>query len=392
MKSNMRSNFTKSKNLLWFFTLLALNTAVLSESEIEEGGSQLRYTFSWPYSANDEMQPRGGTTRGPAVVLQREPSQAFLSIYEPNLLKKERDRRAILALAGDHRTTFDFIETMGFSVDYELPRPYQSWGTERIYIIQNEENLISLQHVLVMRFESDDGTVSSPVVVKHWRQDWAYEDRTTHDYIGRGKFKRRLLEAKHISDHWTQTVYQVDDSPRYEAVGTWRHFPGISEWHSNEKRRPLPRRESSVRNDYQALFGRHRISVTPFGWIQEEDSLKLVLTEDNQPAKEAPFVSRETGLSRYERIKDYDFTAGDEYLKKTNEFWTDVRAYWQKIYQKQDEFEVRKQVGNTIMFAKLFEMAEEQYETSEARKMAIEATINNFVTLIDQDLSLSKNK
>ena len=115
-------------------------------------------------------------------------------------------------MAGDYRTSFDFIETMGFMPNYKPPKPYQSWGTERVYLIQDSENFISLQHILVMRFESDDGEISEPMVVKHWRQDWRYEDTVTHDYQGQGVYERQDHREQDIRGYWTQTVYQVDDS------------------------------------------------------------------------------------------------------------------------------------------------------------------------------------
>ncbi len=79
------------------------------------------------------MAPRGGTTEGPPVTLDPEVSAEWLAVREPGLSAQERDRRAILAMAGAYRTSFDFIETVGFVEGYTPPRPYQSWGTEYVY-------------------------------------------------------------------------------------------------------------------------------------------------------------------------------------------------------------------------------------------------------------------
>src|SRR5690606_10448664 len=89
-----------------------------------------RYTFSWPFTSDSEMRPRGGTTRGPAVELAEATSAEWLAVQEPGIDKLERDRRAILAMAGEFRTTFDFLETVGFTPEFEPARPYQSWATE----------------------------------------------------------------------------------------------------------------------------------------------------------------------------------------------------------------------------------------------------------------------
>jgi hypothetical protein len=311
--------------------------------------------------------------------LAKQPAQEFLTLQADGLSDKARDRLAIISMAGDYRTSFDFIETMGFMPNYKPPKPYQSWGTERVYLIEDSEDFISLQHILVMRFESDEGEISEPMVVKHWRQDWRYEDTATHDYQGHGVYERHNHREEDIRGYWTQTVYQVDDSPRYEAMGKWHHRTGLSEWQSTEKRRPLPRREFSVRNDYQVLLGRHRITVTYSGWIQEEDSLKLALKTNNEQAETGAMLAREAGISRYERITGYNFDAGDVYWEKTESFWRDVRTYWSQVYESSQTFEVKKRVDGEIMFATLFDMADRPYENSESRQQIIKQTLRRFV-------------
>ncbi|MDB4320062.1 hypothetical protein N9981_01715, partial [bacterium] len=68
--------------------------------------------------------------------LDTEPSAAWKSLQE-KAEKPEQDRRAILAMAGDYRVSFDFMETLGFSEDYQPPAPYFSWGTEHVEVIAN---------------------------------------------------------------------------------------------------------------------------------------------------------------------------------------------------------------------------------------------------------------
>ncbi|MDZ7686117.1 MAG: hypothetical protein U5O39_14785 [Gammaproteobacteria bacterium] len=79
-----------------------------------DGGKQRQFTFAWPYAESGEMKPRGGTSKGPDVTLVAEPTDAWQAIQAPDIGKVERDRRAILAMAGAYRTSFDFIETAGF--------------------------------------------------------------------------------------------------------------------------------------------------------------------------------------------------------------------------------------------------------------------------------------
>ena len=341
-----------------------------------------QYTFSWMFTEAGTMKPRGGTTSGPEVQLDTRTSEAFARLQAADLDDRERDRRAILAMAGDYRTSFDFIETVGFTEGYQPRAPYQSWGTERVYVVTNEPEFVSLQHIIVMHFVDDDGFESDAMVVKHWRQDWQYEDAEVHAFQGRGAFLRRELNQSSREGAWTQTVYQVDDSPRYEAVGRWAHASGVSYWQSDDRRRPLPRREFSVRDDYQALYGSHRITITPAGWTQEEDALKLVLDDNNRPSSSQPYLAREAGLSRYDRVLDYDFSAGDDYWKETGAFWSRVRHYWDALYKAECEFSFVKSVDGMPMFMALFGMAGKEFESKADMDEAIAALLASYVTIV----------
>ena len=350
-------------------------------STVSDKPAPRQYTYSWMFSDADEMKPRGGTTAGPNAVLDQQVSASFQQLQSTELTRLDRDRQAILAMAGSYRTSFDFIETVGFTPQYEPRAPYQSWGTERVYVVASEPDFISLQHIIVMHFASEDGTLSAPMVVKHWRQDWQYQDTVVHAFQGNGAFERQGLDATETADTWTQTVYQVDDSPRYEAIGRWTHTQGVSFWQSDDRRRPLPRREFSVRDDYQTLFGSHRITITPHGWTQEEDALKLVLDDRNNPRFEQPYLAREAGLSRYDRIVGYDFNAGDEYWRNTGPFWSRVRDYWATLYRNESAFHFVKSVEGVPLFMAMFNMADEPFDTVEQMDAAIADTLSRYVTV-----------
>jgi Family of unknown function (DUF6607) len=330
-----------------------------------------QFTFSWPYSSDDAMRPRGGTTKGAPLALATKPSDAWRAVHEPGLTKFERDRRAILAMAGGYRTTFDFIETVGFTDGYEPPRPYQSWGTEYIYVVEDSGTTIRLQHVMVMFVADRSGKIQGPFVQKHWRQDWRYEDTDLHVFVGHDRWERQRRSPEDVRGRWSQAVFQVDDSPRYEALGEWVHEGNYSSWTSETTARPLPRRESSVRKDYQVLEGVNRHTLTPTGWVQEEDNLKLVLGADGKPDPKVPYLAREVGVARYEHVADFDFSAGDHYWERSGRFWADVRAAWAKVYAERDSFEYLESVDGEAMFMPLFDYAGklddgEDYDPAEA--------------------------
>ena len=50
--------------------------------------------------------------------------------------------------------------------------------------------------------------------------------------------------------------------PIETAFGRWEHFGNVSTWLSSTTWRPLPRREFSVRKDYDVLVGTNRHTIT----------------------------------------------------------------------------------------------------------------------------------
>jgi hypothetical protein len=158
---------------------------------------------------------------------------------------------------------------------------------------------------------------------------------------------------------WVQTVYQVDESPRYASVGKWEHTPSFSTWLSGETWRPLPRREWSVRDDYQVLIGTNRHTIVPTGWLQEENNLKAVLTNARTLDPARPYLGREYGVARYERIKEADFAAADRYYERTKRFWQDVRKTWIDAFAKVGTITLRGPVDKLGLFLPLFQRADE---------------------------------
>jgi hypothetical protein len=323
-----------------------------------EPATSPRYTFSWPISADPALTPRGGTTRGPDLALDRTESEAWRALQQPNLAAFERDRRAILAMAGAYRVTFDFLEIVPFRADAKRERPYESWGTERVYVDSDNGKFISLSHILAMRIVNKDGSLSEPMVTKHWRQDWQYEPTEVIEYLGRERWGRRVLRRGDMAGRWSQTVYQVDESPRYASVGKWSHSPSFSTWISGDTWRPLPRREWSVRKDYQVLIGTNRHTVTSTGWVQEENNLKSVLTDGRTLASDQPYLAREYGVARYERLQAPDFGAADVYFERTRKFWSEVRDAWAARFRATPQITLRAPVDQAGLFRKLFEHAE----------------------------------
>jgi len=322
------------------------------------GAAEDGYVFGWSFVDPATMAPRGGSTTGQAVTPAAGASADWQALREAGLTDFERDRRAILAMAGEYRTSFDFLEVAGYTADYAPPRPYRSWGTEKVYVVADRGDFISLQHVLVMRIAGADGAAGEAIVTRHWRQDWQYEPATVLHYLGHDRWQAVAVPAEERRGAWAQTVWQVDDSPRYGDVARWQHYANYSAWASADGWRPLPRREFSTRDDYDLLVGANRHVILPNGWLHEQHNNKVRLDAADGLA-EGTVVAREIGLNRYERITGYDFTPGDRYVQRTAPLWAAVTARWAELVAPGTVLTLRGAPDKDQLFVPLFGYAEE---------------------------------
>ena len=334
------------------------------------------YVFGWSQLKEEKLKtPRGGSSIGPSVSLDLTPSQNWEKLQEKGISNFEKDRRAILAMLREYRVYFDFMETMGFTEDYSPSIPYQSWATEFVTLVEDKRDFISLQHILVIFSEMEDGSLSEPMVVKHWRQDWKYEDKSLNEYKGFNKWAKKRYGSFAVRGSWSQSVYQVDDSPRYQSYGIWDHQKNLSSWRGNETWRPLPRREFSIRDDYDVLIGSNLKTITPSGWVHEQNNKKVVLDENSQILE---VLAKEIGLARYERIKGHDWSAGKDYWQATSEFWVKVRDYWTNLLSESKTLELAKEKDGLSLFAKLFAMADEYKKGDTSQIKKINSSIDSY--------------
>ncbi|MBB6428620.1 DUF6607 family protein [Algisphaera agarilytica] len=297
-------------------------------------------------------------------------------------LAPEADRQAILAMAGEYKVKFQFQETVAIEADYELKDPYNSKATEFVEVIADTGDFISLQHILVMQPRDEEGNLkedAEAVVVKHWRQDWTYQDTELLEFRGNQTWETVTVDPAKVQGTWSQAVYQVDDSPRYEAYGTWEHVGERSAWNSETTWRPLPRREFSKRSDYQVLVAHNRHTITPEGWVHEQDNHKLVLDDQGQPLK---VIAHESGLNVYDRTDDVDFTAGRVYWEKTAAYWEDVREIWADTFEQNASFTLAKEIDGEKLHSALFKIASDAKDNghSEETKAAANDTVLAYLT------------
>lgn len=261
----------------------------------------------------------------------------------------EQDRRDILAMAGNFKVTFDMRESSRWRSDYEPIKPYLSGGHETVLVIEDSPTRISLQHLLVI--EHDGKTM----IIKHWRQDWEYEPARVLVYTGPDTWTYRNVPAAERKGRWSQTVWQVDDSPRYGALGKWETVGGTRRWVSEETWRPLARRDAIRGPVYDRYQGVNRHSPTPDGWIHWQDNIKMGMFDD----KLQPVVS-EYVLNTYTRFDGYNTKAATDYWAATKGFWAAIRVEWDRIAATKGGIQIMEvaETGSAVS-ARLLEIADE---------------------------------
>jgi hypothetical protein len=250
--------------------------------------------------------------------------------------KIEQDREAIKSLAGFYKVTFNYAETFSPDDNYKFHERHHSSAKEIAIILEESPKKIVIQHLLVMKDDS--------MIVKHWREDWTYEDAQILAYDKDNAWKKLTLIKNDVKGKWTQKVYQVDDSPRYQAIGTWVHVDGRHQWQSNADS-PLPRRESSERNDYNVLNRGNNLYLTANGWMFEQGNKKIIRSTSGDK-----ILALEKGMEEFVKTDPKSFAYAQEWWKNNQAFWKDARESWDAIVAENNYLKVQTKVGDKLLY------------------------------------------
>ena len=282
--------------------------------------------------------------------------------------KFEQDRNAIKALAGFYKVTFNYAETFSPVREYEYHGRHRSSAKEIAILVEDSPKKIVIQHLLVMRGDS--------MIIKHWREDWTYEDQTILAYDKDNAWRKVTLAANDVKGKWTQKVFQVDDSPRYQAIGTWVHVDGRHQWQSNTDS-PLPRRESSERNDYNVLNRGNNLYLTAKGWMFEQDNKKMVRANGKDS-----LIAMEKGLEEFVKTDPKSFGYAQTWWKEQEGFWKDARASWDEVFAENNYLKLNLKVDNKLLYEQFFALGDQSAKekwSSEKNKEAIKKVINTYL-------------
>ncbi|TFF34059.1 DUF6607 family protein [Mucilaginibacter psychrotolerans] len=292
----------------------------------------------------------------------------FVAISAFSQSKLEQDRQAIKSLAGFYKVTFNYAETFAPDTAYKFHPRYHSWGYEWAVIVEDSPKKIVIQHLLV---------VGDSTVIKHWREDWVYEQPTVLAYDKDNTWKKTSLAAADVKGRWVQKVLQVDESPRYESIGTWVHVDGRHQWQS-ETDSPLPRREFTKRNDYNVLHRGNRIYITPQGWMFEQDNKKVIRSADGDK-----LLAQEKGYEEFTRVDEGKFAYAKTWWASQKSYWTDVRTVWDDVFTKNATIKLAGKKDGKLLFERLFELGDQSVKekwTAAKNKEAILIAIRFYLT------------
>ena len=257
--------------------------------------------------------------------------------------QKKQDNEAIKEMCGCFEIDFKFSETFQYINDsnYSKSKNYNAKALEYAKLIKDEKGHISIQHLLVM----------GDYVIKHWRQDWIYQNKDLLKYDGNNNWKYISKNKKDVKGQWTQKVFQVDDSPRYEGSATWVHLDGKSYW-ENSSYAPLPRREYTKRDDYNIMIRGNRHEINKDGWVHDQDNFKVV--KDSESNSEV-IIAAEKGFNMYTRVDESKCNNAINWWDENNVKWSFVVDKWNTIYSKKDDISLRRSVEDKPLFSFLFD-------------------------------------
>lgn len=276
--------------------------------------------------------------------------------------QNNEDRKAIKNLCGCYEVTFNFTETFSYPKDtanYIPSDKKTEHALEWVQPVEETDNKLVLQHLLI---------VGKNEIIKHWRQDWIFENTKFFEYNGNEDWRYKQFPKDKVKGQWTQKVYEVDDKPRYEGSASWIHVDG-RHFLENTTNAPLPRREYTKRDDYNITERTNRHELVSNGWIHDQDNKKIIRDAQGMDY----ILAEEKGFNIYKKVEDAKCKAAQKWWEENKEFWKKVRTKWELEFKKNKNLKLQKYVDNKPLFMHL------QALKVTASQEEINKTIDSFI-------------
>lgn len=283
---------------------------------------------------------------------------AFAAVAFSLSVNAQTGQQLINKLCGCFEVDFKYAETFSPDPNYKYHEREETGGTAELALpIEVSDKKIVIQHLLV---------VSPTMVVKHWREEWTYENPVIWTYKGNRVWVKDSLPADQVKEKWTQTVWEVADEPRYQGLSQFVHLDGKTIW-QNTTDAPLPRREYSVRSDYNILRRTNRLNISDSGYLHEQDNQKII-----RQAGIDQLLVEEKGHNRYKRVSDQECAVAKEYWEKNKNYWAKVRKFWTYYINTHKVIELKNKIEGKLLHEYLLTLAKEYSE-----KKVSDAEIDN---------------
>ncbi|PQA59248.1 DUF6607 family protein [Siphonobacter curvatus] len=289
------------------------------------------------------------------------------SLLSTAFAQKSADIQAIKGQCGCHAITFKYAETFSPNREYKFKDRKEMGALEYVFVDEETPNKLVLMHLLV---------INDSTIIKHWREDWKFQNTDLLAYEQDAEWKYKALTAPQAKGQWTQQVFEVDDSPRYEGSATWFHADGRHVW-DNTTDAPLPRREYTTRNDYNVMRRGNRIVITDYGYLHDQDNAKVLRTPDGEK-----IIAYEKGINDYHRVKEAACNSAKDWWTKHRTFWVDVRNVWGDLIAQKKGIQLEKKVDGKSLNQSLDDLSAAYLKAPKAtaaNKAEIKATIQKFL-------------
>ncbi|HEY0297994.1 MAG TPA: DUF6607 family protein [Arachidicoccus sp.] len=289
------------------------------------------------------------------------------SIALPVFAQTKPEKKAIKDLCGCFAVRFNYAETFtGDTIHKKFAHPLDTNSVfEYEYPIEQSPKKVVIQHILI---------VPGYAVIKHWREDWEYEKKVLWKYDKDKVWTKIALNPSSVKGQWMQSVWEVDDAPRYQGSSEWIKTDRRLMW-INTADAPLPRREYTTRHDYNVMNRESRFAVSDSGYLYEEDNKKII-RKDGAPDS---LLAQEKGYNQYVHVPQSNCEKALAFwTKEKADFWKDVRANWEEKMNIGTEIKLKTKVNGKFLYEALDDV-ETKHLTGGDRKKAINDLINQYI-------------
>jgi hypothetical protein len=274
------------------------------------------------------------------------------------------DKATLSQLCGCFDVKFMYAETFAADTGYRYhERETINGGIEYVVPIELTDKKAVLQHLLV---------INDSVIVKHWREDWVYENPVQWIYKGNHQWEQTQLSAEAVKGKWMQTVWEVSDAPRYQGYSQFVSLDNKIIW-QNTTDAPLPRREYTIRNDYNILKRTNRLNITPDGYVHEQDNQKIVRANGIDK-----LLVEEKGINSYKRVDITKCDAGKKYWQQYSAYWLEVRKVWYDYLATHSTIELKTEIENKPLHSHLYALGT-KFVKGQIKQDALSAAIKEVV-------------